>query len=90
LIINELLLNSIKYVATQQNCIISILAIEKNNKLHVEYADNGIGLPSSEQFERINSTGLRLVKALSKQIKSTVIIKKEDGEQKFLLDIPIK
>ncbi len=90
LIINELLLNSIKYATPNQKCIITIDATEKNNLLFLEYADNGIGLPEGQEFDATTFTGLRLIKALSKQIKSLVSVKKENGKQIFYFEIPLK
>jgi two-component system, sensor histidine kinase PdtaS len=90
LIINELLLNSIKYVAAKQPCIISIQAIENNNTIFLEYADNGTGLFDGQYFDTKTSTGLRLVKALAKQIKSILTTKEENGMQIFSFEIPLK
>jgi two-component system, sensor histidine kinase PdtaS len=89
LIINELLLNSIKYVSTLKLCNITISSKEENNMLYLSYADNGEGLPDNIQFEITNSTGLRLVKALTRQIKGTVEAKKIQGKQFFNFEIPI-
>jgi two-component sensor histidine kinase len=90
LIVNELLLNSIKYVASKQACVMTIQATEKNNTLFLEYADNGTGLFASKHFDTKTSTGLRLVKALTKQIKSTLTTKEENGMQIFSFEIPLK
>jgi two-component system, sensor histidine kinase PdtaS len=89
LIINELLLNSIKHVSTKKKCHIIIAGKEEKNILNIVYADNGDGLPNEINFEASASTGLRLVKALTKQIKGTVKTQKIDGEQLFIFDIPV-
>jgi two-component system, sensor histidine kinase PdtaS len=90
LIINELLLNSIKYVASKQPCTITIQSRENNNTVFLEYADNGTGLFDGQNFDTKTSTGLRLVKALTKQIKSTLTTKEENGMQIFSFEIPLK
>jgi two-component sensor histidine kinase len=90
LIINELLLNSIKYVAAKQACAITIKTKENNNTMFLEYTDNGTGLFDGQHFDTKTSTGLRLVKALTKQIKSTLITKAENGMQIFSFEIPLK
>jgi two-component system, sensor histidine kinase PdtaS len=88
LIVNELMLNSIKYVSEKQVCILDITAISKNNFLHFEYSDNGTGLPVGKDFETTKTTGLRLVKALAKQIKATVTAQLIDDKQIVTFKIP--
>jgi two-component sensor histidine kinase len=89
LIVNELLLNSIKYVAPLKSCFISINSKELHNVLYVTYTDNGNGLPNNVNFETTSSTGLRLVKALTKQIKGTVKAEKIEGKMMFNFEIPL-
>ncbi len=88
LITTELLLNSIKYVAANQACTITIKAVQNNDNILFTYADNGPGLPTEIDFETATSTGLRLVKRLAKQIKATATIDKNSVGLSFLLEIP--
>jgi two-component system, sensor histidine kinase PdtaS len=89
LIINELLLNSIKYVASAKPCLISIQATQQNNKIHFTYADNGDGLPANINFDKASTTGLRLIKALTKQIKASVAINSDDNLFSYSFQIPV-
>lgn len=88
LIITELLLNTIKYVATKQTCTIIIVAEKKNDKILFTYTDNGPGLPEDVNFENLTSTGLRLVKRLAKQIKASITINKTATGLTYLFEIP--
>jgi two-component system, sensor histidine kinase PdtaS len=88
LIINELLLNSIKYVASTKPCLISIQATQQNNKIYFTYTDNGDGLPANINFDKASTTGLRLVKALTKQIKASVTINSDNNLFSYSFQIP--
>jgi two-component sensor histidine kinase len=88
LITTELLLNTIKYVATKQPCEIIIQAETKEDKILFKYSDNGKGLSDSINFENVTSTGLRLVKRLAKQIKSTIKIDNTNSGLTYFLEIP--
>lgn len=88
LITNELLLNSIKYVANIQTCHISIQAQQMIGTLVFKYIDNGPGLPENVSFENVNTTGLRLVKRLAKQIKSRPILQENKLGLTISFEIP--
>ena len=68
LITTELLLNSIKYVANHKACKISISLSIQNEMIAYQYTDNGSGLAPTFNIERVTTTGLMLVKQLSKQL----------------------
>jgi two-component system, sensor histidine kinase PdtaS len=85
----ELLLNTIKYVATKQVCHILIRAKKNADQLHFSYEDNGPGLPDSLTIETAKTTGLRLVKKLAKQIKSKPILDPTHAGLRFTFEIPL-
>jgi two-component system, sensor histidine kinase PdtaS len=89
LITNELLLNSIKHVAAQQSCTIHIKAQQSVDKILFEYYDNGPGLPASFNLDTATTTGLRLVKRLTKQMKGTVQLQVKNNMTSFLFTIPV-
>jgi two-component system, sensor histidine kinase PdtaS len=87
LIITELLLNTIKYVSVHQFCNISFTMHAEENFVSAQYLDNGPGLPKDFNWEKINSTGLMLVKQLSKQLGATISIIKNENTSGFALKI---
>ncbi|MFC4263002.1 histidine kinase dimerization/phosphoacceptor domain -containing protein [Ferruginibacter yonginensis] len=87
-ITNELLLNTIKYVATKKDCTIYITATKINNQLLFTYADNGKGITAT-QLETATTTGLRLVKRLAKQMNAKITVEQNKHHLQFLLVIPL-
>jgi len=80
LIINEAITNSIKYAFTgTEGGEILISLREEAQSIHLEMADNGIGIPEHLTKKDPNSLGLQLIKGLSKEIKGELIIKNESG-----------
>jgi two-component sensor histidine kinase len=73
IIINELLTNAYKYAFNSQEkgeIHVSVESIDNHNfKLIVK--DNGIGLPSDFDINKVNSLGLKLVRILSNQMKGS-------------------
>ena len=79
LLINELISNSLKHAfPKQQGGEISITFSEMAEKeLCIEVRDNGIGLP--QDLEEINYLGLRLIRALTRQIRGLLEIESNPG-----------
>jgi two-component sensor histidine kinase len=81
LMVNELLLNAFKYAVVARDGAkvrVSIVALGEG-KFQVEVADNGLGLPSLEQWENPQRLGLRLVKLFAKQLRGDVSYKNDGG-----------
>jgi len=81
IIINELISNAFKYAFTEKkegNINISIQKVELNNYTLI-VKDDGIGLPSDFNLNKVNSLGLKLVKILSKQMKGSFDFKNGKG-----------
>lgn len=70
LILNELIVNSIKYAFKEtENGIINVLGYSpEEGKYCLEVKDNGIGLREDFDLMQIESLGLKLVKSLSNQL----------------------
>ncbi|HEY1404966.1 MAG TPA: chemotaxis protein CheB [Spirochaetota bacterium] len=80
IIINELITNAMKYAfADCPDCVISVSAIKKENRLFLTFEDNGSGIPESVTFENSTGFGLQLVKMLVKQINGSIFIEREKG-----------
>ncbi len=79
LILNELIVNSLKYAknATEKLQLKIELHLDNNNALHLNIADNGIGKISD--IEKSNSFGLKIVKALIRQLNGAMEIKDDQG-----------
>jgi two-component sensor histidine kinase len=78
LIINEAVTNSIKYAfPDNRSGEITISLLDHNNRIQLELADNGIGMPQFNDAAEHESLGLRLIKGLSDDI---------DAEITFIVD----
>jgi two-component system, sensor histidine kinase PdtaS len=81
LIINELITNAYKYAFTgKKGGLLKISIMNCNERDYcLKVQDNGIGLPSSFDIDKIESLGMELVRLLSEQIDGTLEICKEGG-----------
>ncbi|MDN3491543.1 sensor histidine kinase [Winogradskyella bathintestinalis] len=68
ILINELIANSLKHAKVQNNLLISITIAEANNKLHIDYLDNG---KAFEVDNKKSSLGLLIIDSMIKQLKGT-------------------
>lgn len=78
LILNELAVNSLKHFKSEtENILMRIALSEKNNTLELEFSDNGNGKAS--QLENSSSFGMKIVKALVKQLNGQMHIEDKEG-----------
>jgi PAS domain S-box-containing protein len=88
LIVNELITNSLKHAfREQEDCRISVTASKNPGGLTLIIADNGVGIAGDITLEDQNSLGLRLVRALTRQLHGTVTIDRKEGT-KFTFAFP--
>lgn len=91
LIINELVTNSLKY-AFSPNVIgeisIKFFALDLNTYSLI-VNDNGIGLPTNLNIDRINSLGLKLVKSFTQQLNGELKLNRERGTE-FIITFTVK
>ncbi|PWR72628.1 PAS domain-containing sensor histidine kinase [Methanospirillum lacunae] len=88
LIINEMISNSLKHAFPKgKKGIITIDMSADEDSFHLEYVDNGIGLPDDQILEKSSSLGLQLIKGLSKQLGGELDIIREVGTC-FILVFP--
>ncbi|MGZ3591751.1 MAG: sensor histidine kinase [Thermodesulfobacteriota bacterium] len=81
LIVNELLLNSLKHAfpdGREGGIRLSLRSTEKN-QIELEVADNGIGFPEGPHIETSDSFGLYLVKMLVEELEAKVEINGVNG-----------
>lgn len=82
LIINELLTNSIKHAFNKQDKgIIQVIIHElKNNFIHFEVSDNGVGMEiDPAELKKQGSLGFSLISTLKQQLKADLEIDTESG-----------
>ncbi|WP_111707755.1 tetratricopeptide repeat-containing sensor histidine kinase [Lutibacter citreus] len=72
LIVNELVVNSIKYAYKDiKNPIFKIQVKEVNDKLEIDISDNGIGFTEKEE-DKANSFGIKLITSLTEQLDGSI------------------
>ncbi len=86
LIINELVTNSLKYAFPDSRAGYISVHAEQNGSIKIIVEDNGIGLPESFSFEKIDSLGLKLVKILTDQLQGNLEVIRNDGT-KFVINL---
>ncbi len=81
LLLNELVSNSLKHAfpADESGTIFIEFSAESNHQLKLIVRDTGRGLPEGLDFQKNNSLGLRLVRALTRQLRGTLDIKNSHG-----------
>lgn len=92
LITNEIITNSFKYAFPDDRAgrIYVNLQILDNNKVKLQFGDNGIGLPSNINIQKCDSLGLQLITLLSEQIGAELEIKSCPGTEYTLIFSPGK
>ncbi|MBI3601243.1 MAG: ATP-binding protein [Nitrospinae bacterium] len=82
LIINELVLNSIKYGFTdRRNGEIMISLQHENGRYVLTVRDNGVGFPEGVDFRNTESLGLQLVNTLTEQLNGKIEIERKNGTE---------
>jgi len=90
LILNELLTNSFKYAHNQKgspleenktlaNRIIHLEIYQKDDKLLLQYRDNGVGYPREVIQGSRTGVGMRLIRSLTNQIKGILEVSNKNG-----------
>jgi len=87
IILNELITNTMKYAFVNvDQGIIRVSAVKIENKIVIEYSDNGIGIPESVSFDNSSGFGMQLMTGLVKQIHGTITLDRSQGT-KFRLEL---
>lgn len=92
LLINELLMNAFEHGFPDQKLGTVQITMFKdiNQKLVLEVCDNGIGIPSTVNWETSNSLGLKLVRLLAKQLNGTITFDTSKGTSISLIFSELK
>jgi PAS domain S-box-containing protein len=80
LIVNELISNALKYAFRgRKKGKITLEIKERNARVTLRVADDGIGLPADFQFAEQDSLGIQLVYTLAEQLDGTLDVKSAKG-----------
>jgi PAS domain S-box-containing protein len=86
IVVNEIVTNSLKYAFEGRDTgVIQVEACKAGNRVCITLGDDGVGLPSSINFENSSGLGLVLIKALVEQMDATVRMETTEGT-KFIVD----
>lgn len=90
LIINELISNSLKYAFPQgKSGKIRISLISSDGNIILTFSDDGVGIPKKLDWQNTDTLGLKLVNALTNQIKGVLELHTNMGTE-FKLTFPNK
>lgn len=79
LIVNELLINSVKYAFDEKGGTIDITCNQSGDLIIFTMADNGKGLPEAYEQKMKKSLGIQLVQGLARQLKARLRIENKPG-----------
>ena len=90
LIVNELVSNALKYAFVgRKKGKLEIILREKDNHIHMEVADDGVGMSKNFNYEKTDSLGIQLVYALLEQIDANMEVNMTKGTS-FLIEFEKK
>lgn len=86
IIINELLTNAMKHAFNGMDSgRISLDISERNKRIRIDFADNGIGIAEAFSLENSQGFGLQIVRMLVEQMGGTIQIERKEGT-KFVIE----
>ncbi len=90
LIVAELLTNSIKYAfPSQETGQISVKALAHDGSLSVLVSDDGCGLQPDFNSSSSTGVGMRIIRALTKQLRAEMDVLEQDRGAGFALTLPL-
>jgi len=90
LIMNELVSNAMKYAFPDgQKGELAITGSVGDDQIIVKVRDNGRGIPEQFDWRNADSLGLHLVQMLTRQLKGTIDLVRDNGTE-FILKVPIR
>ena len=88
LLVNELITNSAKYAYPDRACEVWVEVSRSEGGISISVRDQGIGLPPNFDVKSGKRLGMRLVSALSSQVKADLQVRRRAPGTEFLLRIP--
>jgi two-component sensor histidine kinase len=90
LIVAELLTNSIKYAFSEEATgNVFVDAVLQSGSLRVVVSDDGGGLRSDFNLEKSAGVGMRIIRALAKQLRATLEVLDQEKGACFALTVPL-
>ena len=86
--VNELITNSAKYAYPDGGCEVWLDVARSNGAISIAVRDRGIGLPADFDINSGRRLGMRLVNALSAQVRADLQVRRHTPGTEFLLTIP--
>ncbi|MFZ0721029.1 MAG: histidine kinase dimerization/phosphoacceptor domain -containing protein [Xanthobacteraceae bacterium] len=88
LLVNELITNSAKYAYPDGGCEVWLDVARSNGAISIAVRDRGIGLPADFDINSGRRLGMRLVNALTAQVRADLQVRRHSPGTEFLLTIP--
>jgi two-component sensor histidine kinase len=88
LLVNELITNSAKYGYPDADCEVWVDVSRSEGAIVISVRDQGIGLPADFDLHSGKRLGMRLVTALSSQVKADLQVHRHSPGTEFVLRIP--
>jgi two-component sensor histidine kinase len=89
LLVNELITNSAKYAYPNKACEVWVDVTQPESKrIAISVRDEGVGLPDDFDLKSGKRLGMRLVSALSTQVKAELQVRRLAPGTEFLLTLP--
>jgi len=85
LILNELVLNSLKHNANEEILNLHIDLYKEKETIVLKVADNGKGLPRDFDYKKSESYGMRMISSLSKKLKADLLFNSNKGLEVTLI-----
>ena len=89
LVVNELITNSAKYAYPDGGCEVWLDVTRSDGQIAISVRDRGIGLPEGFDLHSGKRLGMRVVTALSAQLRADLQIRRHTPGTEFLLTIPL-
>lgn len=91
LLLNECIVNSYKHAfGEKEEGEIEIALQLKEEKVHVEISDNGVGLPDGFDFEEEQTLGITLIRTLVSQLRGKAYYESEGSGTRFILEFTLE
>ena len=90
LLVNELITNSAKYAYPSGGCEVWLDVSRSDGRLSISVRDRGVGLPADFDINSGKRLGMRLVSALSSQVRAELTVRRHAPGTEFLLSIPTR
>lgn len=90
LIVGELLTNALKYAFSDGRAgTIRVAVTVQPDRLHLEIADDGVGLPAEFRLSEPKGVGTRIIQVLARQLRATIAVQAEERGACFVIDVPL-